>query len=288
MKKYIQILSLALLFSSFSLSVQGQTKVITQKTEKNNHTQKKADGKKVRKTPKKSNVSSSSILSSKKETVIQNLVNNMVFVEGGTFMMGATPEQGTDIGEDEKPTHRVMVSSFSIGKYEVTQEEWYAVMGSNPSHFKGSKHPVEQVSWNDCQIFIEKLNKITGIQFRLPTEAEWEYAARGGKYSRGYKYAGGNNLDLIAWYSENSGEGTQAVGQKQANELGLFDMAGNVWEWCSDSKADYASSIPKQNSDNRVNRGGGWRSGATLCRVSFRFDDGIDDSFKTLGFRLAI
>ena len=158
----------------------------------------------------------------------------MVFVKGGTFMMGATPEQGSDAGDGEKPVHSVTVSDFYIGKYEVTQAQWKAVMGKNPSHYKGENRPVERVSWYDIQKFIEKLNAKTGKRYRLPTEAEWEYAARGGNQSKGYKYSGSNDIGSVAWYTNNSGDRTHPVGQKQPNELGLYDMTGNVWEWCSD------------------------------------------------------
>jgi len=174
--------------------------------------------------------------------VIQNLIDNMVRVDGGTFTMGATSEQGSNAAGDEKPAHQVNLSSFSIGKYEVSQEEWEAVMGSNPSYFKGAKRPVEKVSWNDCQAFIRKLNELTGRSFRLPTEAEWEYAARGGNKSIGDKYAGGDNLGSVAWYEDNSGGTTHNVGTKSPNELGLYDMSGNVWEWCQDWYDSYSSS----------------------------------------------
>ena len=226
--------------------------------------------------------------------VIQNLVNNMVYVKGGTFTMGTTSEQGNDADSDEKPAHQVTLSSFSIGKYEVTQEEWKAVMGSNPSKFKGAKRPVEQVSWDDCQKFIRKLNQLTGKQFRLPTEAEWEYAARGGDRSRAYKYAGSNHIGSVAWSYNNSGD-THPVGQKQANELGLYDMSGNVWEWCQDWYGEnYYGSSPSQNPKGpstgsvRVLRGGSCWCGAGYCRVSSRvnFAQGIRSS--DLGLRLAL
>ena len=227
-----------------------------------------------------------------RERVLQDLINNMVYVEGGTFMMGATSEQGSDAYDDEKPAHQVTLSSFSIGRYEVTQEEWEAVMGSNPSNFKGKKLPVEQVSWDDCQTFIRKLNQMTGKQFRLPTEAEWEYAARGGNKSRGYKYAGGDNLGSVAWYTDNSGNKTHEVGKKQPNELGLYDMSGNVREWCQDWYGKYGSSSqtnPKglSSGSSRVFRGGSWNDIARNCRVSFRNYDTPGLRYYDLGLRLA-
>ena len=165
---------------------------------------------------------------------LNKLINNMVYVSGGTFTMGGTSEQGSDAFDQEKPTHSVTLSSYYICKYEVTQALWRAVMGSNPSNFKGDNLPVESVSWNDCQTFINRLNSYTGRNFRLPTEAEWEFAARGGNYSRHYKYSGSNYIGDVAWYHSNSGHRTHPVGTKQPNELGLYDMSGNVHEWCSD------------------------------------------------------
>lgn len=199
----------------------------------------------------------------------------MVAVEGGTFKMGATSEQGSDAWEEEKPAHEVTLSDYYIGQTEVTQALWEAVMGSNPSGHKGDNLPVEQVLWNDCQEFIQKLNQLTGKQFRLPTEAEWEYAARGGRKSRGYKYAGGNDIGSVAWYDGNSGKETHAVATKQANELGIYDMSGNVWEWCSDWYGDYTSSSQSDpqgpsSGSRRVLRGGGYYNLARRCRVSFR------------------
>lgn len=221
--------------------------------------------------------------------IIQNLINNMVLVEGGTFTMGATLEQRKDAWKNERPTHRVTLSSFYIGRYEVTQEEWEAVMGQNPSEFKGAKRPVENVSWYDCQEFIQKLNAMTGKNFRLPTEAEWEFAARGGTKSRGYKYAGSNDINSVAWYTSNSDDGTHNVGTKQPNELGLYDMSGNLYEWCSDWYGNYhSSSKTNQKGSHRVCRGGSWVSDARGCRVSNRDYDAPDYGGDVIGLRLAL
>ena len=219
-------------------------------------------------------------------------MRNMVYVEGGTFTMGATSEQKKP-DDDEKPTHRVSLSSFYIGKYEVTQALWKAVMGSNPSHWKGDNLPVENVSWNDCQTFLRKLNAMTGKNFRLPTEAEWEYAARGGNLSRGYQYSGSKKIDDVAWYNNNSGGETHPVGTKAPNELGIYDMSGNVWEWCQDWYGDYhgySQTNPTGPScgANRVYRGGSWGSGAWLCRVAFRDNYTPGSRGNGLGLRLAL
>ena len=216
----------------------------------------------------------------------------MVAVEGGTFTMGATSEQGSDAWDEETPAHQVTLSDYYIGQTEVTQALWEAVMGSNPSDHRGDNLPVEQVSWDDCQVFIQELNQLTGKQFRLPTEAEWEYAARGGRKSRGYKYAGGNNIDSVAWCDGNSGNETHPVATKQANELGIYDMSGNVLEWCSDWCGDYTSSSqsdPQGPSSGlyRVIRGGCYYNFARNCRVSYRISNTLDYRSGYLGLRLS-
>ncbi|MCK9453493.1 MAG: SUMF1/EgtB/PvdO family nonheme iron enzyme [Bacteroidales bacterium] len=220
----------------------------------------------------------------------------MVLVKGGTFKMGCTNEQGNDCDDEEKSTHQVTVSDYYIGKYEVTQQQWKAIMGKSPSYNKNCDNcPVEVVSWNDIQKFIKKLNRKTDKNYRLPTEAEWEYAARGGAQSRGYKYAGSNNLGDVGWYGENSGYKTHPVGQKKANELGIYDMSGNVWEWCSDwYDLNYYSSSPRTNPQGaasgflRVVRGGSWLDAAQDCRVGFRFIFTPVGRIYFIGFRLAV
>ena len=216
----------------------------------------------------------------------------MMPVEGGTFQMGGTAEQGSDAYNSEKPAHSVTLSSYSIGQTEVTQALWQAVMGSNPPYNKGDNLPVVYVSWNDCQKFITKLNRLTGQKFRLPTEAEWEYAARGGKLSKGYKYSGSNTLADVAWYKDNSSE-THPVATKLPNELGLYDMSGNVFEWCQDWDGSYSSSAQSNpmgpsSGSYRVYRGGSWDCIAVNCRVPRRGSFPPSSSLNYIGFRLAL
>ena len=219
----------------------------------------------------------------------------MVKVQGGTFQMGATSEQGSYVWKDENPVHSVTLSDYYIGQTQVTQELWQVVMGNNPSEFRGdNQRPVENVSWNDCQEFIKKLNRLTGKNFRLPTEAEWEYAARGGSKSKGYKYSGSNNPDAVAWYNKNSGRKTHPVATKQSSELGLYDMSGNVWEWCYDWRGKYKSNSQTNPTGSsagsfRVLRGGCWYDfNARNVRVSVR-NCGIPDSrSRGYGLRLAL
>ena len=220
---------------------------------------------------------------------VNGVAFNMVKVSGGTFQMGATSEQGSYANSNEEPVHQVTLSDYYIGETEVTQELWQAVMGSNPSYYKGAKRPVEQVSWEECQEFIRKLNELTGKQFRLPTEAEWEFAARGGNSSQGYRYSGSNNVNDVAWYQNN----THEVGTKAPNELGLYDMSGNVEEWCQDWYGSYSSSAQTNptgptSGSFRVRRGGSWSSGAWNCRVSYRNYNTPDNQNYHLGLRLAL
>ena len=217
---------------------------------------------------------------------LNKLINNMVYVSDGTFIMGG------DESSDQTPTHSVTLSSYYICKYEVTQALWRAVMGSNPSKFKGDNLPVEQVSWNDCQTFINRLNNYTGRNFRLPTEAEWEFAARGGNYSRHYKYSGSNNLDDVAWHGDNS-DRTHPVGTKRPNELGLYDMSGNVFEWCSDwygTYSSYSQTNPTglDSGSYCINRGGAFAYGASRHRSTDRSYSTPDTYYYFLGLRLVL
>ena len=224
---------------------------------------------------------------------LKKLMADMVLVEGGTYMMG-DPNGDWDNEYCIEVPHKVTLSSFYICKYEVTEALWTAVMGSNPSRHKlGDNYPVEQVNWYDCQDFVEKLSELTGRHFRLPTEAEWEYAARGGKRSRGYRYSGSYALDEIGWHVGNAHHYKREVGTKKPNELGLYDMTGNVYEWCNDWYGNYSCS-PSNNPTGpssgtyRVDRGGGWRSIARYCRSSYRIHGAPVNRHFDLGLRLCL
>jgi formylglycine-generating enzyme required for sulfatase activity len=228
----------------------------------------------------------------KQTFTVKGVTFTMIPVKGGTFSMGATAEQSNP-ENDEKPVHQVTLSNYYIGETEVTQALWTAVMGENPSKFKGDNRPVEQVSWKDCQTFISKLNALTGKNFRLPTEAEWEYAARGGSKSRGYQYSGSNNLSSVAWYDDNSGSQTHDVKAKSPNELGIYDMSGNVWEWCQDWYGSYSStSVTNPTGDwsgsLRVIRGGSWYNYARGCRSADRRNSAPGWRDNILGLRLVL
>ena len=235
-------------------------------------------------------------LSSKASVVfeVNGVSFKMVRVEGGSFSMGATEEQGTDAYPNEKPAHKVTLPSFCIGETEVTESLWLAVMGNNSSFFSDSPDkPMVNVSWMECQKFIIKLNGLTGKSFRLPTEAEWEYAARGGNQSKHYKYSGSNNINDVAWHGGNSDGKTHAVKTKAPNELGIYDMSGNVWEWCEDLYDDY-SPIPQTapkgaiTGTKYINRGGCWDVDSRNCRVTYR--NSFTSSYRSyyIGLRLAL
>ena len=226
------------------------------------------------------------------EYTVNGVTFAMVNVEGGTFTMGANAGD-TNASDNENPAHQVTVGAFAMGQTEVTQALWQAVMGTNPSHFVDANKPVEKVSWDDCQEFIAKLNEMTGKNFRLPTESEWEFAARGGNKSNNNLYAGSNDIAQVAWYDDNSGDISQIVATKAANELGLFDMTGNVWEWCSDWFGDYSADEQTNpagpaTGEETLLRGGIWCSSAKKCRNSKRFGAAPDFADDDMGLRLAM
>lgn len=225
-----------------------------------------------------------------RQSVIDDIIKNMVYIEGGEYIMGATSEQEKESDPDEYPPHKVLVNSFYIGRYEVTQAEWVAIMGRNPSKFKDLRKPVEFVSWYDCHQFIDKLNQLTNRNFRLPTEEEWEFAARGGIHSRGYKYSGSDTLQNVGWYRNNSNKTTHVGGQKSSNELYIYDMSGNIWEWCESPYKSYSdSSIITTDTifTFRIGRGGCWFYDEIGCRVSDRSYNKPDYRNHHLGLRLA-
>ena len=218
---------------------------------------------------------------------VLDFLDEMVFVHGGAFEMGS---KGLDAEYDEKPAHEVILPSFYMSKHEVTQQLWVDVMGGNPSAHMGEFRPVESVSWEDCQLFISRLNALTGVKFRLPTEAEWEYAARGGNMSKDFKYAGSDSINDVAWYGALEVD-PHDVGGKQPNELGLYDMSGNVMEWCSDWHGSYHAGRQKnptgaQSGQYRIVRGGCWQSDPSHCTVTYRFPISPEEVNETIGFRL--
>ena len=238
---------------------------------------------------------------------LSDVLPEMVYVEGGTFMMGGTEEQGDDASDKEKPVHEVTLDNFSIGKYEITQAQWEFIMGTtvaeqrdkaNPSFDLagvGDDYPIYYISWNEAVAFCAELSRRTGKTYRLPTEAEWEYAARGGQHADNMKYAGSNMVGEVAWYDGNSGEQTHPTGMKKPNGLGLYDMSGNVYEWCSDWYGKvYYSSSPSVNPQGpssgtvRVLRGGNFVHDASTCRVSHRSSDAPDKRFRNIGLRVIL
>lgn len=230
----------------------------------------------------------------KEEDMIFNVGNvsfKMIFVKGGAFTMGATYEQGSSAESRERPNHIVKLSSYYIGETVVTQELWQMLMGDNPSEYKGLQYPIQNITWYRCQDFIEKLNNLTEKQFRLPTEAEWEFAARGGNLSHNYKYAGSNDMNKVGWSSSRGGKGPHPVAQKCPNELGIFDMSGNVSEWCSDWYGKYNSELQNDPigpawGTQKVARSGNWMTSDSVSRVTCRRR--WDPSSYGFSFRLAL
>ena len=241
-------------------------------------------------------------ISDEQRTVILNLIANLVPIDGGTFTMGAqsTNAQGDNYDpearDDENPVHVVTLSDYYIGKFEITQQEWHAVMGNDLEwsdvYGVGDKHPAYNVSRTDALLFVEKLSDLTRLSFQLPSEAQWEYAARGGNQSGHYRYSGGNDVDDVAWHKENAGNVLHLVGEKRPNELGLYDMSGNLCEWCLDTYGQYPN-LPQENpvsmyGTSFVLRGGSWTYLPTYCRVTCRDSYNGDDSSVSVGFRVCL
>lgn len=242
--------------------------------------------------------------SGNRQFTVNHVPIKMVYVKGGEMSLGCNVEQSDSCKDAELPVHTVSLSDFYIGETEVTQAQWIAVMGrdNNPSYRKGNTLPVERVSWAECQRFVNRLNKYLatelpqGYRFALPSEAQWEYAARGGLKSAGYNYSGGNDLNKLAWYYDNSDERVHDVRVKYANELGLFDMSGNVWEWCQDwfnenfysENQDWKNPLNEQEATYYVLRGGSWNYAAPYNRNSYREYGSMHSRYEDCGFRVAL
>lgn len=228
------------------------------------------------------------------EIKVGNISFEMIKVKAGNFVMGCTAEQNDACDSDESPYHKVTISKdFYIGKYEVTQELWNAVMGNNPSRFIGFDNPVEMINWNECATFCSELSRITGKQFRIPTEAEWEYAARGGHNATPSKYSGSSFYDNVAWYSGNCESKPHPVGGKTPNELGIYDMSGNVWEWCYDWYGGYSGNtqtdpVGPNSGTYRILRGGSWYENGTSCRITNRRNFNPTNKYYDIGLRIVL
>ena len=241
-------------------------------------------------------------ISEEQKNVIRDLVANMVRVDGGTFLMGAqsTDAQGnnydTDAQDNECPVHEVLLNDYYIGKFEITQREWAVIMGHNLGwsdlYGKGDDMPAYNVSWEAAITFAERLSAMTGLSFRLPTEAQWEYAARGAAYTQYYRFSGSDDVDNVAWHNGNAGGTLHSVGEKMPNELGLCDMSGSLWEWCADSYGPYSADSSQDpcvvSGNPYVLRGGSWTYLPDYCRVTCR--DSYDGNAVSIsvGFRVSL
>lgn len=294
----------AVLLLLVSISITAQTTVVTGPKKKQTTSSRSKSATSTRRTQtttsikeqSKSNTVTVSYDKSTNSIVFGSNRYKMIYVSGGTFYMGAPAEEESLALSDSKPIHKVTVDDFYIGQTEVTQPLWQAVMKENPSYpyWTGDNLPVNSVSWNDCQTFIEKLNSMTGHVFRLPTEAEWEFAARGGNNSRSYKYSGSNKIDDVAWYYvSGSPMGVHSVATKQANELGIYDMSGNVEEWCSDWYGSYSivyqtNPTGATNGTNKVARGGNCLTDGIGLSVFNRHPHSPDGRDGGIGLRLIL
>lgn len=287
-------------FVIYLLNANAQTDNVTRKKQSSqtNKTSVSAKNPKQSNGSARSNKNSGNAPSTKTEyydgtLVVKGVVYKMIKVQAGTFTMGASPETKESY-DNEKPSHQVtLTNDYYIGRTEVTQALWKAVMGNNPSYFKGNNLPVENISWDDCQLFLSRLNSMTGHNFRLPTEAEWEFAARGGNKSNYYMYSGSNDLGTVAWCRETSIWTTHNVATKKPNELGIYDMSGNVAEWCADLYGVYSNEAQENptgpnNGYYRVARGGCWDYDAGFCRSLARLSGETSNSSNRFGLRLAI
>lgn len=241
-------------------------------------------------------------INEEQKTVIRNLVANLVRVEGGSFMMGAQNADAlgdnydADAHNDENPVHEVTLSDFHIGKYEVTQREWSVIMGFNlewsDMYGRDDRIPAYNVTWEQANAFVERLGEMTNLSFRLPTEAQWEYAARGGSYTLHYRFSGSDNVDEVAWHKGNVGAALHNVGEKRPNELGLYDMSGSLWEWCADSYGPYSAADCQEpcvvSGSPYVLRGGAWTYLPNYCRVTCRDSYNGNAVSASVGFRVSL
>lgn len=284
--KYYTILIICILLPSIGncqKTIKRKTNSVKEQhvnSKKSNTKKTKVSNSGINKTPNQTNTP---VSADNKKMLLKKMLSNMIEVKGGYFIMGSEDMEALSW---EKPVHMETVNSFRIGKYEVSQKEWDSIMENNPSLYVGEDFPVQGVSMEDCLNFIKRLNELSGLNFRLPTEVEWEYAAKGGKESKGYSFSGSDDIDDVAWYVDNCGSEIHAIGSKKPNELGIYDMSGNVWEWTSDQFSKNYSS-PRKGSDYVI-RGGSWLQEKNDCRVTNRYYTNPTTNGLSYGFRLVL